>query len=155
MPILYVLVGVPGAGKSTYIKNHLKGVILSTDDYIEKIASETGKTYNEVFSKETMREAISELNSNLSKAIFNKENIIWDQTNLSVKKRASILAEFKGTDYEKIAVVFPTPNEEEWKRRLNSRPGKTIPIHVLNSMAKSLEYPTIAEGFDRVVENGQ
>jgi len=55
-PVLWMLVGVPGSGKSTWIEetelDEGQGqdtVILSTDDYIEHIASIRGTTYNEVF----------------------------------------------------------------------------------------------------------
>jgi hypothetical protein len=40
---------------------------------------------------------------------------------------------------------------EEWNRRLDSRPGKTIPAHVLSSMIEHYEVPTEAEGFDKII----
>jgi gluconate kinase len=53
--------------------------------------------------------------------------------------------------YEKIAIVFPTPDEDELQRRLASRPGKTIPEYILGPMIESLEYPEMDEGFDSVL----
>jgi hypothetical protein len=52
MPTVYVLVGVPGSGKSTWIKNQdwaQDCVVVSTDDFVEDYAKEVGSTYSEVF----------------------------------------------------------------------------------------------------------
>lgn len=55
-PVLWMLVGVPGSGKSTWIENadleEGRGrdtTVLSTDYFIECVAAIHGKTYNEVF----------------------------------------------------------------------------------------------------------
>jgi glycopeptide antibiotics resistance protein len=50
---LYVLIGVPGSGKSTWIKNQKwtdTCVIVSTDEFVEEYAKSVGKTYSEVFN---------------------------------------------------------------------------------------------------------
>jgi len=51
--------------------------------------------------------------------------------------------------YYKIAVVFATPEKEEWQRRISSRPGKMIPEGVLKAMAMGLQRPEQGE-FDEV-----
>ena len=54
MPTAYILVGVPGSGKSTWIKNQdwsSKCVIASTDDYVEAYARSVNRTYSEVFDE--------------------------------------------------------------------------------------------------------
>ena len=45
------------------------------------------------------------------------------------------------------AVVFPNPDPAEWERRLNSRPGKTIPDNIIRNMVASFRMPTPEEGF--------
>jgi tRNA uridine 5-carbamoylmethylation protein Kti12 len=47
--------------------------------------------------------------------------------------------------------VFPTPPEDELKRRLGSRPGKNIPDNVIKKMIKGFTLPTPEEGFDEIV----
>ena len=76
--------------------------------------------------------------------------MIWDQTNVSKKSRAPKLA-MVPDHYEKIAVVFATPDDEELQRRLGSRPGKSIPAHIVMGMASSLQQPTYDEGFDDII----
>ena len=55
------------------------------------------------------------------------------------------------SNYQVVAVVFPTPDTKELVRRLNNRPGKTIPDEVIQNMIKSYEEPTEAEGFDKII----
>ena len=52
VPKLYVLVGVPGSGKSTWVANQQwteDCARVSTDEYVEMYAQSVGKTYTEVF----------------------------------------------------------------------------------------------------------
>jgi len=156
MPNLYMLVGVPASGKSTWLKNkNIVGVrcdpeansmIISTDDYIEENARRQNKTYNEVFNM-SISWANEMADRDLEFAIENDLDIYWDQTNLNAKTRKKKLARVPSS-YKKIAVVFPIPNREEWLRRLDSRPDKTIPRSIIVGMLRSFEMPTTAEGFD-------
>ena len=155
-PTLYMLVGVPGAGKSTWIANQKfdpeNTLILSTDKFIDAEAAIQGKTYSQVFSFSVKR-ATSIMNADLKMGIMDRMNLVWDQTNTSAKARASKLASIPD-NYRKVAVFFPTPEEAELERRLASRAGKTIPPHVMRSMASNLEMPTKAEGFDEIITVG-
>lgn len=145
-----MLIGVPGSGKTTWIRSRQHdAVVLSTDDKIEAEAARVGKTYSEVF-QDTIKHATSQMGDDLIRAVRAKRDIIWDQTNLTRKSRASKLA-MVPDDYEKVAVFFPTPGNDELKRRLSSRPGKTIPPHIVLGMVSQLQEPTEAEGFDRIV----
>ena len=45
----------------------------------------------------------------------------------------------------------PTPKNDVLAERLNSRPGKTIPGHVMNNMMDNIEMPTLQEGFDSII----
>ena len=149
---LYVLVGVPGSGKSTWIKNQewAKDIpVVSTDFYIDEYAEQQGKTYNEVF-EERMPVAVKLMANQVEICKANNRDIIWDQTSTTVgarKKKFNMCP-----DYYKIAVVFQTPNDAELQRRLASRPGKNIPWHVQKSMAEQLKNnpPTLQEGFDEI-----
>ena len=150
MPKVYVLVGVPGSGKSTWIKNQdwaLGLTIVSTDAFVEDYARAQGKTYNEVF-KEYMPTAIDLM---IEQVVFAREHghtVIWDQTSTTVKSRKKKFNMLP--DYEHIAVVFKTPNPLELAIRLKNRPGKNIPQHVINSMISGCEDPTLDEGYAEV-----
>lgn len=150
MAICYQLVGVPGSGKSTWVKNQkwtLGLSIASTDAYVDAYAEHVNKTYNEVFY-DVMKDAVSAMVETVEMARSRKLDIIWDQTNVSVESRKKKFNMLPG--YKHIAVVFPTPEPEELDRRLASRPGKNIPEYVMDSMIRSFEMPTEEEGFAEI-----
>jgi len=152
MPTLWMLVGVPGAGKSTWIAQQgfdRDTVIISTDRHIDAEAARQGLTYSEVF-KGHIKRATAIMNADLAMAIKDGDDIVWDQTNTTAKIRAAKLASVPNT-YRKVAVFFPTPEAKELERRLACRPGKHIPWNILQGMISQLEAPTKDEGFDEVV----
>lgn len=145
-----MLIGVPGVGKSTWIKSQdwTAGLpVISSDRFIDEHAASVGKTYNEVF-KEYAPIAMRLMDNQARVCHANGVDCIWDQTNTSAKSRKSKLAIL--SNYEKIAVVFRTPEKEEHERRLASRPGKAIPDHVMRSMIENFEEPTEEEGFKEI-----
>jgi predicted kinase len=146
----YQLVGVPGSGKSTWVKDQdwmLGLTIVNTDAFVEDYARTQGKTYSEVFV-DYMPTAIDLMVEQVVFAREHSHSIIWDQTSTTVKSRARKFHMLP--DYEHIAVVFRTPEHKELMRRLMSRPGKEIPDHVVASMIASWEEPTKEEGFKEI-----
>ena len=146
------LVGVPAAGKSTWMKNQDwvdDTCIISTDTIIEEVASEYGMTYDEAF-KNLIGFAEQVMWNDLKLAAEDGDPIYIDRTNLTAKGRKKFIDYLKPFGYEFEAVVFPTPDRDEWERRLNSRPGKTIPEHVLESMERNFQMPLMDEGFSKI-----
>jgi predicted kinase len=150
MPRCYQLIGVPGAGKSTWIKNQdwaLGMFVVSTDNLVEAYAYQQGKTYSEVF-EEYMPTAVKLMAEQVVYCRENNLDVIWDQTSTTVKSRQRKFSMLP--DYEHIAVVFATPEPAELDRRLKSRPGKNIPWNVMQGMIKHFEEPTEDEGFSEI-----
>ena len=162
-PICTVMVGLPAMGKSTLVEGEraiYKGIdfpvfVYSTDDLLEAAAKDLGSTYDEVF--ETMIKSVTEAaNASLDVAVKKRQDIIWDQTNLGAKKRAKIINRMRQAGYQVRCdcIVPPEPGHFDdlkvWKRRLENRPGKTIPQHVLSNMWESYAEPTVDEGFDMI-----
>jgi len=150
----YILVGVPGAGKSTWVKNQNLNkdhtVFVSTDNHVEEYAEKMGKTYNAVFH-EYMPIAVKLMTSDVVRAVQNRFDIVWDQTSTSIATRRKKFNMIPSKHYEMIAVVFRTPARDELNRRLASRPGKSIPEYVIENMIGSWQEPTIKEGFDVII----
>jgi len=152
MNTMYVMVGVPASGKSTWIENQkwAKDIpIVSTDKFVEDYAKSQGKTYSEVF-EEYMPIAVKLMANQVLICQANKKDLIWDQTSTTIATRAKKLRMLP--EYRKIAVVFKTPETAELQKRLASRPGKTIPWDVVSKMAQQLEAepPQLDEGFDEI-----
>ena len=143
----YQLIGVPGSGKSTWIKNQVQLLgltIVSTDNFVEAYAAAQGKTYNEVFH-EYMPEAVKLMTEQVQVARGAGHDIIWDQTSTTAASRRRKFRMLP--KYEHFAVVFTTPEPDELDLRLMSRLGKSIPKHVMDRMIRDFEMPTLDEGF--------
>ena len=149
--IISMLVGVPASGKTTYRNsvNAANFVVVSSDDILEELCFNAGVTYTEGFPM-FINEATRIFNDKLGQAINNGECILVDRTNLTKKSRRGIMARVPA-DYYREAIVFPVPETAVWMKRLDSRPDKQIPFHVLRNMVNSYEAPTYDEGFDSVV----
>ena len=151
MPECVFLCGIPSSGKSTYV-NKLKkipywenAVVLSTDAYIEKQAQRMGMTYNQIFD-DVIDNATRELELAFIEAKDRGENLIWDQTNLTVKTRKKKLSKLPSF-YARGVIYFEISLEEALERNKN-REGKFIPESILKRMYHQLEIPTKNEDFD-------
>lgn len=149
MPKCILLVGVPASGKSTFIDTWVDTndyEILSTDNIIQSWAEQQGLTYDQAFG-DRIKIADREFWDSISSAADAGKNMVIDRTNLSVKSRKKIIDHVGKQGYEFEAYVFPTPDAVEWEKRLNNRPGKTIPKNILASMKSNFNMPTEDEGF--------
>ena len=150
MPKCYQLVGVPGSGKSTWIKNQtwmLGMPVVCTDTFVEDYAKKQGKTYSEVFD-EYMPIAVKLMANQAKICEANGLDLIWDQTSTTQSSRERKFNTLPR--YKHIAVVFATPDKKELERRLASRPGKEIPWAVVQGMIDNFVMPTEDEGFDEI-----
>lgn len=153
MPVIHLMIGLPASGKSTFtegLSQALRGsVILSTDNFIEEKAATYHSTYNEMWPK-YIDAATKDLNHRFQAAIDNRNDIIVDRTNLTVKSRAKLLNRLNG-DYHRIAHVFIV-SDEELTKRLQARviTGKVVPQSVIDQMKKDYELPSLVEGFDEI-----
>ena len=146
----YQLIGVPGSGKSTWVKNQIWALglsVVSTDNFVEAYANQQGRTYSEVF-EDYMPTAIDLMIQQVAFAQQHGHTVIWDQTSTTAASRRKKFRMLP--DYQHIAVVFKTPDPEELSRRLASRPGKIIPEEIVQDMIDRFEMPTLAEGFQEI-----
>ena len=148
---VYVLIGVPGSGKSTWVNNQTlveEYTYVSTDFWVEQFAKAANTSYTEIFEK-VMPDAIEQMLEQVRLSRKYNANIIWDQTSTTIASRAK---KFKMLpNYEHIAVVFPTPDRAELDRRLANRPGKVVPVEVVDSMIAGFQMPTLAEGYKQII----
>lgn len=146
---LYLMVGMPACGKSTWVEqNFFDGLIISSDAIIEFYAKSEGKTYDQVFSKyidKASKQFFETLQAGFEKGL---PKILVDRTNLSFKSRKKIL-DMVPKDYKKIAIVV-TCSEATQDARLAARPGKSIPRGIIKSMRETFRWPVCSEGFDDI-----
>ncbi len=154
-----MFVGQPASGKTTFMQSNEQGIIntygiggaLSSDAIIEEVAISRGLTYSEVF-KDSIKLATAYVENMIGILSLEQRNFIVDQTNLTVKSRKRKLnLLIHPQNYNKIAVVFNDTSEEDLNSRLKTRDGKIIPEDIITNMRKSFEYPTVEEGFNKVM----
>lgn len=158
-PGVVILVGLPASGKSTARAAAVASgsardsYHYSTDDKIDAHAAELGQTYNDVF-RDYAKVATQIADQEVRDAIGAGRNVLWDQTNMTAKKRRKILNQFP-KEYSRDCICILPPftqeQEDELQRRLSSRAGKDIPAFVMRSMRASFELPSTNEGFNRVM----
>ena len=147
MPIVYMLIGVPGSGKSTWAKD-TDLPVASSDDWVEELSRRQGLTYTEGF-RANIEAATEHMYRAVQGLVEAEQDFIWDQTNLSSFARMQKLSKIPDS-YRTIAIYFPTPEREELERRLAQRTDKQIPMDVIDSMMKNIEAPTLDE-FDAII----
>lgn len=152
MPAYVQMVGLPGVGKSTLIKKFFEDwPVVSSDNIIEELANHKNMTYDEAFPL-YIDDATKRMNFEFDKCVREETSFVHDQTNLSHKKRKSVLRRipnywFKvcfhveyGCQYED-SMHDRLHSAIDWHNRLSSRSGKTIPAKILKSMINSYTYP--------------
>lgn len=140
-PRVIVLVGLPGSGKSTYIKQYNLPA-LSSDALRQLLADdETDQTIHaRVFAtiRYLLRQRIS----------LGRPVTYVDATHLTPAERRPYIVMAERLGFRVEALFFDVP-PEVCKQRNRTRP-RVVPDEVIDAMAARLVRPSRAEGFARV-----
>ena len=145
MSKLFVMVGLPASGKSTYTKDlamRENAEIFSSDVYRAKFGyGEEDQTVNS--------KIFQYLHNDIKTALRNGKNCIYDATNLISKRRRTFLQEIKNIPCEKICVLIARPLKD--CLRSNYERERTVPVHAMLRMYRGFETPYFEEGWDDIV----
>jgi predicted kinase len=138
---IVVLVGLPGAGKSTWLAQ--KGIHAISTDQIRAILSDDATNQNihaRVFAaaRYLLRQRL---------AIGRPESYV-DATHLTPAERQPYIEIARRNGCEIEALFFDTPVEECIRR--NAARDRVVPPDVIQAMAARLRIPELAEGFSRI-----
>lgn len=139
MAKFYMMVGVPGSGKS-YLARTFNVPIVSSDAIrAELFGSEDDQDHNS--------EVFNELHKRVHALLKEGKDCVYDATNLSRKRRKNFLKELP-QDVKKIAVVAAT--ELDVILRQNSERTRVVPEEVIMRMFKQMSLPRLDEGWDMI-----
>lgn len=148
-PTLYLPVGLPGSGKTTWVTAHLPQIKrLSTDDLLISRAEAEGLSYREAYLQHG-RWSAKTLCQQWTLAAQNGEDVIIDQTNLTVASRWRKLIDFP--DHHKVAIFFDIPVDlaiQRVKARAKAN-GHDVPVQDIHAMWDRMESP-FERDFDEV-----
>lgn len=145
-PILAVMVGISGSGKSFYstgLQTSLGAKLVETDGIRKELTGDaTDQTQNHrVFSIAKRR-----VNDELAQG----KNVVIDATSLNVKDRKDWVEIGKANNAEIRAYYVDVPINVAKER--NAKRLRQVPEWVIDKQAAKLQPPTRAEGFDSVTK---
>ena len=146
---LYLMIGVPGSGKSTYAKNILKygDIYISRDEIRYSLLTEE----DDYFAKEN--EVIKTFIDNIDKLLVNEEycgDVYADATHLSPKSRAQVLNQLKNKD-KVSAIYLDIPLDLILERNAQRKGRALVPENVVRRMYNSIILPTKVEGIEELI----
>lgn len=157
---LWLLAGVPGAGKSTWVNNHKhffsdKMKIISRDAIRFSLLKDTDEYFSK--EKEVWKEFVKQAIESLSENV----DTIIDATHLNEASRGKILRALKDclTNVEINIIVINTPLNVALERN-ELREGRAyVPPTAIKNMWTQMTTPSTVEGFDNIYiyteENGK
>ena len=140
-PNFYMLVGLPGSGKSK-IAEELNGIVFSSDSLRKELwGSEEIQGDNQ--------ELFSILHQRISRHVRMGKKCMYDATNIKAKRRKAFLKEIEKIDCKKICIFVATDINVCLNR--NDERDKKVPYEVIKRMYLSFDVPQYREGWDEIV----
>lgn len=144
-PWLFMMVGLPGCGKSTIAEQMANDhrVVHSSDKLREELLGD-------VNDQSKQEDVFAELHRRVFQDLNAGKDVIYDATNLNYKRRMQFLSELRRNVESVWAVccVIPTPYLEcQWR---NANRDRVVPESVIDRMYRSFDPPMYAEGWDEI-----
>jgi len=145
MPILYILCGVPGCGKSTWAWNFIKndeGTLWASRDEIRYSIIKDNEDY---FSHE--KEVFRKFVGTIQASLVDGSDTIADATHLNEFSRRKLTQSIDMffTDYEIKYVVFNVDLNTCLKRNAQREGRAVVPENIVRNMYRDFRPPTLDE----------
>lgn len=142
-PDFLMLVGLPGSGKSTYIKRYFnQNLSVHSSDAIREELS--GNVNNQDINKQVF----DLLHKRVKEDLKNGISCVYDATNISWKRRKAFLESLNGINCWKVCHLIATPYEVCLER--NQQRERVVPDDVIRRMYLNFDIPWYNEGWDDI-----
>lgn len=142
MSRLYMMIGLPGSGKSYQASKMDDVAVVSSDSIREEL-------FGDVNDQEHNNEVFNEVNKRIYNYLKDGVDTVYDATNLSRKRRRNFLKTLPKECTTKIAMLMAT--EYDICLENNNKRDRHVPEDVIERMYKHITIPNEEEGFDKIV----
>lgn len=143
MANFYMMVGLPGSGKTTFAHNIEKGAVVISSDIIRKElwGSEETQGDNKIVFQELEYRVIQNL--------MMDKSVVYDATNINAKKRKEFLKKLnKVPNVKKVCMLMSVPYEQCLQK--NEERDRVVPEDVIARMYINFQIPQSREGWDEI-----
>lgn len=147
MTNFYMLVGLPGSGKSTIAKKMIEKnpniKVFSSDSLRKELWGDENKQGDN-------SELFNELHTRIKDCLSLGNDCIYDATNISAKRRTAFLNNIKSIkNVNKVCIFALTSIEKCYKN--NKKRERQVPEDVIKNMYLRFDIPQYREGWDKIV----
>ena len=145
MQTFYMMVGIPGSGKSFFAERVHNAVVHSSDAIrAEVLGDENDQTKQEL--------VFQTLHERVFRELADGKNVVYDATNINYKRRMAFLQQINAMRIPSLwtVCVFMAVPYETCIERNNNR-ERSVPEAVIHKMYKKFDIPMKAEGWDEIL----
>jgi len=146
---LYITVGLPGSGKSTYVKNFIK------DKDIEYLSSDSLRVvYGKSEEDQTVTPLVfGHIKRKVDEFLKDGKNVLVDATSVNRKERSDYINTAKKYGAKVVAIVFKMDRQGliDRNKKRGEQGGRVVPDFVIDKMLSKFEEPSYSEGIDVII----
>ena len=149
MNTLYITVGLPGSGKSTYVKNFIK------NKDIEYLSSDSLRAvYGKSEEDQTVTPLVfGHIKRKVDEFLKDGKNVLVDATSVNRKERSDYINTAKKYGVKVVAIVFKMDRQGliDRNKKRGEEGGRVVPDWVIDKMLAKFEEPSYDEGIDVMI----
>lgn len=146
MNTLYITVGLPGSGKSTYAKEFIKGKDI---EYLS--SDELRAVYGKSEEDQTVTPIVfGHIKRKVDEFLKDGKNVLVDATSVNRKERSDYINTAKKYGAKVVALIFKMDRQGliDRNKKRGEQGGRVVPDWVIDKMLAKYEEPSFAEGID-------